>query len=91
MNSNDDDRCLRQKQGGVVGAAASEARVPFKVRCECWEPQPVLRFGTQRLRTANAAITEYHSKLQKTIKNSKKAALSALQQALSAAFFVLIG
>ena len=50
-----------------------------------------LRFGTQRLRTADAAITEYHSKLQKTIKNSKKAALSALQQALSAASFVLIG
>jgi hypothetical protein len=50
-----------------------------------------LRFGTQRLRTANAAITEYHSKLQKTIKNSEKAALSALQQALSAASFVLIG
>ena len=60
-------------------------------RCECWEPQPVLRFGTQRLRTADAAITEYHSKLQKTIKNSKKAALSALQQALSAASFALIG
>ena len=88
---NNDDRCLRQKQGGIVGAAASEARVPFKVRCECWEPQPVLRFGTQRLRTADAAITEYHSKLQKTIKNSEKAVLSALQQALSAASFVLIG
>ena len=88
---NNDDRCLRQKQGGIVGAAASEARVPFKVRCECWEPQPVLRFGTQRLRTADAAITEYHSKLQKTIKNSEKAALSALQQALSAASFALIG
>ena len=69
---NNDDRCLRQKQGGIVGAAASEARVPFMVRCECWEPQPVLRFGTQRLRAADAAITEYHSKLQKTIKNSKK-------------------
>ena len=41
--------------------------------------------------SADAAITEYHSKLQKTIKNSEKAALSALQQALSAASFVLIG
>ncbi len=66
-------RCSAQKQGGVVGSA-SEVRVPFKVRCECWEPQPVLRFGTQRLRTADAAITEYHSKLQKTIKNSKSGA-----------------
>jgi hypothetical protein len=27
---NDDDRCLRQKQGGVVGAAASKTRMPLK-------------------------------------------------------------
>ena len=29
-NSNSDDRCQRQKQGGAVGAAASRMRVPPK-------------------------------------------------------------
>ena len=38
---NDDDRGLRLKQGGVVGAAASKTRVPLKARSGCWEPQPV--------------------------------------------------
>ena len=39
-NCNGADRCLRQKQGGEVGAAASKMRVPFKARSRCWEPQP---------------------------------------------------
>ena len=40
FGSNDDDRGLRPKQGGVVGAAASKTRVPPKARCGCWVPQP---------------------------------------------------
>ena len=39
-NSNSDDRCQRQKQGGAVGAAASRMRVPPKARCSRWEPRP---------------------------------------------------
>ena len=39
-NCNNDDRCLRQKQGVIVGAVASETRAPPKVRSGCWEPQP---------------------------------------------------
>ena len=39
---NSDDRCLRQKQGGAVGAAASRMRVPPKARCSRWEPRPGL-------------------------------------------------
>ena len=38
---NDDDRGLRRKQGGVVGAAASKTRVLLRARSGCWEPQPV--------------------------------------------------
>ena len=38
---NNDDRCLRQKQGGVVGAAASRMQAPLKARSRRWEPQPV--------------------------------------------------
>ena len=38
-NSNSDDRCQRQKQGGAVGAAASRMRVPPKARCSRWEPR----------------------------------------------------
>ena len=41
-NSNSDDRCQRQKQGGAVGAAASRMRVPPKARCSRWEPRPGL-------------------------------------------------
>ena len=39
-NCNNDDRCLRQKQGVIVGAVASETRAPPKARSGCWEPQP---------------------------------------------------
>ena len=38
---NGDDRCLRQKQGGAVGAAACGMRVPPKARSGRREPQPV--------------------------------------------------
>ncbi|WP_329607185.1 recombinase family protein [Faecalibacterium prausnitzii] len=38
-NSNSDDRCQRQKQGGAVGAAASRMRVPPKARRSRWEPR----------------------------------------------------
>ena len=41
-NSNSDDRCLRQKQGEAVGAAASRMRVPPKARRSRWEPRPGL-------------------------------------------------
>ena len=41
-NSNSDDRCLRQKRGGAVGAAASRMRVPPKARSSRWEPRPGL-------------------------------------------------
>ena len=41
-NSNSDDRCQRQKQGGVVGAAASRMRVPPKARCSRYQPRPGL-------------------------------------------------
>ena len=41
-NSNSDDRCQRQKQGGAVGAAASRMRVPPKARSSRWEPRPGL-------------------------------------------------
>ena len=40
-NRNNDDRCQRQKQGGVVGAAASRMHGPSKGRCRRWVPQPV--------------------------------------------------
>ena len=56
-NSNSDDRCQRQKQGGVVGAAASRMRVPSKARCSRWEPRPGFLFSAAR------AI---HPHLQKT-------------------------
>ena len=39
-NCNNDDRCLRQKQGVIVGAVASETRAPPEARSGCWEPQP---------------------------------------------------
>ena len=41
LSCNDDDRCLRQKQGGVVGAVASRMQGPLKGRSIRWEPQPV--------------------------------------------------
>ena len=37
---NGDDRRLRRKQGGAVGAAASKTRVPLKARSGFWVPQP---------------------------------------------------
>ena len=37
---NDDDRCQRQKQGGVVVAAVSRMQDPPKGRSIRWEPQP---------------------------------------------------
>ena len=40
FGGNDDDRGLRPKQGGVVGAAASKTQVPPKARSGCWVPQP---------------------------------------------------
>ena len=47
-NSNSDDRCQRQKQGGAVGAAASRMRVPPKARCSRWGPRPGLLFCAAR-------------------------------------------
>ena len=47
-NSNSDDRRLRQKQGGAVGAAASRMRVPPKARCSRWEPRLGLLFCAAR-------------------------------------------
>ena len=46
---NSDDRCQRQKQGGIVGAAASRMRVPPKARCSRWEPRPGLLFCAARV------------------------------------------
>ena len=48
LSCNDDDRCLRQKQGGVVGAVASRMQGPLKGRSICWEPQPVQGRGVSR-------------------------------------------
>ena len=45
---NNDDRCLRQKQGGVVGAVASRMQGPLKGRSIRWEPQPVQGRGVSR-------------------------------------------
>ena len=45
---NDDDRCLRQKQGGVVGTVASRMQGPLKGRSIRWEPQPVQGRGVSR-------------------------------------------
>ena len=47
-NSNSDDRCQRQKQGGAVGAAASRMRVPPKARCSRWESRPGFLFCAAR-------------------------------------------
>ena len=48
LSCNDDDRCLRQKQGGVVGAVASRMQGPLKGRSIRWEPQPVQGRGVSR-------------------------------------------
>ena len=48
LSCNDDDRCLRQKQGGVVGAVASRMRDPPKGRSRRWVPQPVQGRGVSR-------------------------------------------
>ena len=48
-NSNSDDRCQWQKQGGAVGAAASRMRVPPKARCSRWEPRPGFLFCAARV------------------------------------------
>ena len=50
LSCNDDDRCLRQKQGGVVGAVASRMQGPLKGRSIRWEPQPVQGRGVSRER-----------------------------------------
>ncbi len=42
MACNSNDCRQRRKQGGAVGAAASEMRVPSKARSRCWVPQPEL-------------------------------------------------
>ena len=46
---NGDDRCLRQKQGGAVGAAACGMRVPPKARSGRREPQPVASSASKSL------------------------------------------
>ena len=59
FGGNGDDRRLRRKQGGAVGAAASKTRVPPKARSGCWVPQPGAgeRSETERARlTASASI-----------------------------------
>ena len=48
LSCNDDDRCLRQKQGGVVGTVASRMQGPLKGRSIRWEPQPVQGRGVSR-------------------------------------------
>ncbi|MFR6649409.1 MAG: hypothetical protein ACLUQ1_02805, partial [Faecalibacterium prausnitzii] len=60
LSCNGDDRRLRRKQGGAVGAAVSRTRVPPKARSGRWVPQPVgssaskslvvfwFSFGTQK-------------------------------------------
>ena len=48
LSCNGDDRCLRQKQGGVVGAVASRMQGPLKGRSIRWEPQPVQVRGVSR-------------------------------------------
>ena len=48
LSCNDDDRCLRQKQEGVVGAVASRMQGPLKGRSIRWEPQPVQGRGVSR-------------------------------------------
>ena len=44
VQCNSADRCLRQKQEGAVGAAASRMRVPPKARRSRWEPRPGFLF-----------------------------------------------
>ena len=41
LSCNDDDRCLRQKQGGVVGAVASRMQGPLEGRSRRRVPQLV--------------------------------------------------
>ena len=48
LGSNDDDRGLRPKQGGVVGAAASKTRVPPRHEADAGCRNPEL--ARQRLR-----------------------------------------
>jgi len=48
LSCNNDDRCLRQKQEGVVGAVASRMQGPLKGRSIRWEPQPVQGRGVSR-------------------------------------------
>ena len=46
---NSDDRRLRRKQGGAVGAAVSRTRVPLKARSGRWVPQPVASSASKSL------------------------------------------
>ena len=55
-NCNNDDRCLRQKQGVIVGAVASETRAPPKARSGCWEPQPGRAAARRRQKRARWAL-----------------------------------
>ena len=57
LSCNDDDRCLRQKQGGVVGAVASRMQGPLKGRSIRWEPQPVQGRGVSRGREGGSRNT----------------------------------
>ena len=57
LSCNDDDRCLRQKQGGVVGAVASRMQGPLKGRSIRWEPQPVQVRGVSRGREGGSRNT----------------------------------
>ena len=49
LSCNGDDRRLRRKQGGAVGAAVSWTRVPFKAQSGRWVPQPVASSASKSL------------------------------------------
>jgi len=65
---NGDDRCLRQKQGGAVGAAACWVRVPPKARSRHREPQPEYLqrkfyfYYYRRAAAAAAALLFFHGR-----------------------------
>ena len=61
---NGDDRRLRRKQGGAVGAAASKTRVPPKARSGCWEPQPGGTFPAVLLRQNCFFVASFPAELR---------------------------
>ena len=63
---NGDDRRLRRKQGGAVGAAASKTRVPPKARSGCWEPQPGGTFPAVLLRQNCFFVASFPAELRCT-------------------------